>query len=206
MCGENDPSLCKLLFVFFELKWRDPAVFSWDPPVHKQLSYIVSLSTNGAHLVKSIRESVRVSLISVRSRLLGSEDPLVFAQQQLDGLVLIHHVDGHVSALVLRTHQRGAEHDADVLSRHAIAVGALHHPEQRPMTQRRVNVTVQHIFPTLLLIQRETAQNFHFINRKSKGETNSFLWVTSSRDTKPQEDVSTHHVLHLCSTLMFQQT
>lgn len=44
-------------------------------------------------------------------------------EDELYDLVLVDHVDRHVSSVQLRPHQRWAEHDADALSGHQVLPG-----------------------------------------------------------------------------------
>lgn len=44
------------------------------------------------------------------------------AKDELHRLVLVDHVDGHVAVVPFGAHERGSEHDADVLGGHPVGV------------------------------------------------------------------------------------
>lgn len=50
------------------------------------------------------------------------KDVVKFVEDELHRLVLVNHVDRHVTVVPLWTHQSGSEHDADVLRGHAVGV------------------------------------------------------------------------------------
>lgn len=58
------------------------------------------------------------------------EDVLALSEDELHHLVLVHHVDCHVSSVQLRPHQRRPEHDTKALSGHQVPPGELQHAEK----------------------------------------------------------------------------
>lgn len=50
------------------------------------------------------------------------KDVVKLVEDELHRLVLVNHVDCHVTIVPLRAHQSGSEHDADVLRGHAVGV------------------------------------------------------------------------------------
>lgn len=61
---------------------------------------------------------------------LPAEDALALDEDELDDLVLVDHVHGHVPGLGLGSQQRGAEHDGHALDVHAVIVPVVHHSVQ----------------------------------------------------------------------------
>lgn len=65
------------------------------------------------------------------------EDVVKFVEDELHRLVLVNHVDRHVTVVPFWTHERRSEHDADVLRGHAVAVWVLQHSADRQDIKRK---------------------------------------------------------------------
>lgn len=50
------------------------------------------------------------------------KDVVELLEDELHRLVLVNHVDRHVTVVPLRTHESRSEHDADVLRGHTVGV------------------------------------------------------------------------------------
>ena len=58
---------------------------------------------------------------------LSAEDGVLLQEDQRHNLVLIDHVDRHVSGLGLGSQQSGPEHDGHALRRHAVLIPVIDH-------------------------------------------------------------------------------
>lgn len=62
------------------------------------------------------------------------------AEDELHRLVLVNHVHSHVAVVPLRTHQRGPEHNADVLRGHSVGVRMLQHSARTHTEKQRLGI------------------------------------------------------------------
>lgn len=129
------------------------------------------------------------------------EDLSALDEDELYDLVLVDHVDRHVSSVQLRPHQRWAEHDADALSGHQVLPGEGQNSEKQQDKITDGNMSTEFIRPTATALRQQPStmciNQYVCCCRLQAGRRSSY-WVKWCQTKGRHVEI---HSQHFCCTL-----